>query len=64
MIAVQEFTEGLKTSKQQPESVATIIKREVAMEESQMKVILFRIIVYFPHTIPLNTHYREYPDLL
>ena len=40
MIAVQEFTEGLKTSKKQPESVATIIKREVAMEESQMKVSL------------------------
>ena len=37
MIAVQEFTEGLKVKKQ-PESVATIIKREVAMEESQMKV--------------------------
>ena len=26
MVAVQEFTEGLKTSKQQPESVATIIR--------------------------------------
>ena len=37
MMAVQEFTEGLKTKKQ-PESVATIIKREVAMEESHMKV--------------------------
>ena len=39
MIAVQEFTEGLKTKKPQQESVATIIKREVAMEESQMKVV-------------------------
>ena len=38
MMAVQEFTEGLKTKKQQPESVATIIKREVAMEESQLRV--------------------------
>ena len=63
MIAVQEFTEGLKTSKQQPESVATIIKREVAMEESQMKVIGIRILVYFLiHTckrmmVPLNFFY-------
>ena len=59
MIAVQEFTEGLKTSKQQPESVATIIKREVAMEESHMKVIGFRILVYFSSTIPLYTTYKR-----
>lgn len=37
MIAVQDFTETLK-EKRKPESVATIIKREVAMEESNMRV--------------------------
>ncbi|KAL4233575.1 hypothetical protein ACF0H5_008256 [Mactra antiquata] len=36
MIAVQEYTETLK-EKRKPESVATVIKREVAMEESQMR---------------------------
>lgn len=37
MIAVQEYTETLKV-KRQPESVATVIKREVAKEESHMRV--------------------------
>ncbi|XP_053396760.1 centrosomal protein of 290 kDa-like [Mercenaria mercenaria] len=36
MIAVQEYTETLK-EKRKPESVATIIKREVAMEETNMR---------------------------
>lgn len=39
MLAVQEYTDTLR-EKRKPESVATIIKREVAMEESQMRVSL------------------------
>jgi len=37
MVAVQDFTETLK-EKRKPESAATIIKREVAMQEPEMRV--------------------------
>ena len=48
MMAVQEFQETLKT-KRQPESVATIIKREVAKEDSQMRVNFSGLVLFFWH---------------
>ena len=39
LMSVQEYTQTLK-EKRKPESAATIIKREVAMEESHMRVRL------------------------
>lgn len=48
MLAVQEYTDTLR-EKRKPESVATIIKREVAMEESQMRVSLLLETIYYVH---------------